>query len=275
MSFITNIQRGFHRAGKSLKKNAPTIMSVIACVGVVGTGVVTAKCHREAMEDLEEHDKATKLDLTFSEKTKILVPHYIWPAAIGGATIALILGSNALNKKQMAEVYGALIAIDQGYKAYRLKVNELLGEDADSQIRNEIARETFIKKDIPKKKYSDTTLFYEENSEQFFWSTMEDVKDAEYEFNRYFILKEEATLNDLLKFFGSPEAEFGNVLGWNIIDGGAFYGYSWVDFDHEYVDAAEFYKDSNLQCEDEELLSDVPGYWIIKTPFPPHVPYEE
>lgn len=276
MKLIDNVKKEAYRTGKSLKKNAPTIMSVLACAGVIGTAVAAAKGHHAAMEALT-YDHCDDCMYDTEEKKKRIVrdvktaaPHYILPTVLGASTIALILGSNALNKKQQAALYGAFVALEQSYNRYREAANRTFGEDADTQIKNEVAKE-ILKEHIEKPNSSDLTLFYEENSDQFFWSTMEAVKDAEYHFNRNFALRFEASLNELLEFFGLNRCEFGDVLGWNLYEGETTYGYRWVDFTHEWVDGEE------LDPEEETLLGDtgmteIPGYYIIHTPFPPHTP---
>ena len=267
---FNEVKRGLYQVVKTIKANSPTILSVVACGGVVATGVLSAVYHKKAIEKLKEEENKTRFDLTPIEKAKVLAPNYIWPAVSGGATIALILTSNALNKKQQAALYGGLIALDRCYKTYRNKVNDIYGESADATVVKEMSKDAIKKKDIPQKSTIEQTLFYEENSDQFFWSTMEDVIQAEYELNRLFILRGDASLNDWLKILDIPTCEFGDTLGWDDYVGEVTYGFRWIDFEHRYVDETEFHEDPALQCDDEEML-DVPGYWIIHTPFPPYV----
>lgn len=265
MSLLDPIKKAVYFTGKALHKNAPTILSILACAGVVGTAVTTAKGHQKATEKLKE---STPQPLeTKTEKAvrvvKVAAPHYILPAVVGGCTIALILGSNALNKKQQAALYGAIVALDKSYRMYREKINEELGADADLSIKKEIAKDIIKNDDIPKPSSKDEVLFYEENSDQFFWSTMEDVQQAEYHFNRNFVLRGEASLNELLDFLGAKPCEFGDVLGWDQYEGEITYGYKWVDFYHEWVEEKEL---------DHVFGEDVPGYYYIHTPFPAHTP---
>lgn len=277
MKLIDNVKKVAYRTGKSLKKNAPTIMSVLACAGVIGTAIAAVKGHEAATEALKnEHDnwgcspESDKIG-RITQEAKAVVPHYILPTVLGASTIALILGSNALNKKQQAALYGAFVALEQSYNRYREAANKTFGEDADTQIKKEVSKD-ILHENVPKPNSSDLTLFYEENSDQFFWSTMEAVKDAEYMFNRYFTGMDEASLNDLCECFGINKCEFGNVLGWNRYDGEAYYGYKWVDFTHEWHDVDE----SDICLDEGEILDplfeECPGYYIIHTPFPPHTP---
>lgn len=267
MSLFDPVKKVLYFAGKSLHKNMPTILSVLACGGVVGTAVTSANAHHKAMQKLEESEPQpleTPTEKVVRE-VKVVAPHYILPVVVGGCTIALILGSNALNKKQQAALYGALFALDKSYRTYREKVNYVLGSDADTAVKHEVAKDHIRENDIPKPSSKDEVLFYEENSDQFFWSTIEKVQAAEYEFNRYFILRDEASLNTLLKFFGAKPCEFGDVLGWDTYEGEVTYGFKWVDFEHEWKEVEP--EGANL-----DIFNDVPGYYYIRTPFPPYTP---
>lgn len=265
MNLFDPVKKAAYFTGKFLHKNAPTILSILACGGVVGTAVTSAKAHQKATEKLKEsipQPLETKTE-TIIREVKVVAPHYILPAVVGGCTIALILGSNALNKKQQAALYGALVALDKSYRTYRDKVNYMLGPDADHSIKKEIAKDGIQSSNISKPNSKDEVLFYEENSDQFFWSTMEDVQLAEYHFNRNFVLRGEAPLNELLEFYGAKPCEFGDILGWDQYEGEITYGYRWVDFVHEWVEEPQL---------DPIFGEDVPGYYYIRTPFPAHTP---
>ena len=273
MSILDPMKKAVYFTGKFLHKNMPTILSVIACGGVVGTAITSANAHHKAMQKLEESEPLpleTPTEKVVRE-VKMVTPHYILPAVVGGCTIALILGSNALNKKQQAALYGALFALDKSYRTYREKVNFVLGSDADTAIKNEIAKDRIRENDIPKPNSKDEVLFYEENSDQFFWSTMEDVQMAEYHFNRNFVLRGEASLNELLEFYGAKPCEFGDILGWDQYEGEITYGYRWVDFEHEWKEVEEGdFEDDDLRFF--KYITDTPGYYYIRTPFPAHTP---
>lgn len=268
MKLIDNVKKVAYKTGRSLKKNVPTIMAFTACIGVVATAITAVKGHEAAKEALKnEHDNwgyspESEKTKRIVREAKVIVPHYILPTVLGASTIALILGSNALNKKQQATILAGYIALDQTYRQYREKVNEVLGENADAEIQKEIAND-ILKEKQPKPSSSNETLFYEPYSKQFFWSTMEDVKDAEYNTNRNFVLRDEATFNEYLEMLnavsdsGVKPLPYGDVIGWDMYAGEAFYGYKFIDFYHEWVESKD---------------DDTPGYWIIHMPFEPHPP---
>ena len=274
MSILDPMKKAVYFTGKFLHKNIPTILSILACGGVVGTAVTSANAHHKAIQKLEESEPLpleTPTEKVVRE-AKVVAPHYILPAVVGGCTIAMILGSNALNKKQQAALYGALFALDKSYRTYREKVNDIYGEDADARVKQEIAKDKASY--IPKPAGSDQVLFYEENSDDFFWSTLEKVQQAEYYLNRQFRGIGDASLNDFCLLLGRPKCEFGDVLGWNEYDGEVTYGYKWIDFENRWVSAEEIGHNRMFPPLDEEL-ADLPGYYYIHTPFPPHVPCDD
>lgn len=97
-------------------------------------------------------------------------------------------------------------------------------------------------------------MFFDSFSNRYFWSTIEDVREAEYHFNRNLALRGYAELNEFYEFLGLEPTAFGATVGWSLEAGAAFYGYSWVDFYHEYYPSDD---------------PDIPPYYTICVPFGP------
>ena len=236
-----------------LKRNSATILTCIGSAGVIGTAVLAVKATPKAMESIKTA-KEEKEDLTILDVIRVAGPAYIPAGVVGLSTITCIFGANIINKKQQASLVSAYALLDRSYKEYRSKVKSLLGEDSDNQIIQEIVKDRSNEEDI---KHTDgKMLFYEINSDTFFESTIKDVLSAEYHFNRNFVLRTYACLNELLDFLGVENIAGGNTIGWSIEAGEVFYGYSWIDFYHEDI-----------------VLEDGRKCCIIKTPFPPTADY--
>lgn len=241
---------------KSLKNAAPTILTCLSAIGMVLTIVMAVKATPKAMELLETAAVEKDDELTKFEVIKTAAPAYISTALLGASTIFCILEANILNKKQQAAYISAYTMLDQTFKAYKSNVKTLYGDNADDEIRAKRISDSFGGFD---KSHSDETLvFYEENYGEFFELTKEEVLMAENELNRTFILRGYVTLNDFYAYLGLPEKDFGNVLGWSIWAGEAFYGYSWIDFEHK-----------------KHTLDDGLEYYIISMPFPPTMDFED
>ena len=122
---------------KFLRKHGGTILAVAASVGVVATAIETGRATTKAQHILEVDKELTKFNenefgVTEEPPTKKQIVLMCWkayvPAAIlGGGTIACILGSNALNKKQIAGLTAAYMALGKTYQEYRRQVAEQIG----------------------------------------------------------------------------------------------------------------------------------------------------
>ena len=182
------------------------------------------------------------------------------PALDGVATLDMIEDFDVLNKRQQAALASAYALLNSTYNEYREKVVELLGEEADIEIKNEIAKDKYdankVIKATEEPEPNDICLFFEEFRGQYFETTLQTVKDAEYQLNRKLALHDYAELNDFYKFMQLPPTEYGAILGWSTWASGEFYGYEWIEFHHI-----------------KDILPDGTEYYRIEMPFPPTEDY--
>lgn len=234
-----------------LNRASPTILTCIGAIGVVATAATAVKATPKAMAMIEQFgyekgsDENPILDmeytpLTFPEMVKVAWKAYIPSIAIGAATILCIFGANGLNKRQQAAITSAYALLDQTYKQYRDTVKELYGDDADVRVRKELAKSDL--NDIHKPEEG-KLLFYDEASSRYFERTMLEVMDAEYHLNREFITEGRVCLNDFYDLLGLPKTKLGATVGWSIDSAVAFFGYQWIDFEHELVELED-----GLEC---------------------------
>lgn len=223
-----------------LKRASPTILTILGAAGVVGTAVLAVKatpkaCRSIKRKELEVNEDTVSLedvrDLTIQETIAVAWKHYIPAASAGLATIVCIFGANGLNRKQQAAITSAYILLDNTYREYQKKVRELYGPEADSAVRREVAKEAPLNsEDIPS---GDELLFFDFFSGRYLNRPIEQVIDAEYQLNRKFIHKDYVTLNEWYELLGMEPVDFGDMLGWSVSAGEAFYNYQWIDFEHE------------------------------------------
>ena len=216
-----------------LKRNSSTILTCIGGVGVVATTIVGIKATPKALLILEEAKEEKGEDLTKLEVVKAAGPVYIPTVLLGASTIACIFGANVLNKRNQASLMSAYALLDNSYKDYKKKVVELYGEEADDRVKEESAKDKYEETDISVSE--NKQLFYDDFSERYFESTMENVIRAEYEINKMITQWGGATLNNFYELLDIPETDYGEHLGWSA--GGLFeYAWnSWLDFDHQKV----------------------------------------
>lgn len=224
-----------------LKRNASTILTCVGSVGVVVTSVMAVKATPKALELLEEAKQRKGEKLTKLEVVKTAGPVYIPAALVGVSTIACVFGANVLNKRRQAAITSAYALLDNSYKEYRNKVEELYGEDADDRVTEEIVKDKYDNEDL--KVSDDKQLFYDEFSERYFEATMEKVLMAEYELNRQLAMNFGVYLNEFYELLGIDTKDYGDYLGWSTYELSEAYWYSWVEFTHKKV-----VMDDGLEC---------------------------
>lgn len=240
-----------------LDKNASTILTVAGAIGVVATAISTAKATKAlTIAIYDENIRIERRDEEPLTKTDIIrnaIPYYTKPVLIGLGTVGCIVGANILDKKKQASLTSAYVLLENTFNDYKNKVFELYGADGEERVRAEI-----VKDHIPDKieTYGEHVLFYDSISDRYFERTMEQVWYAEYHFNRNFILRDYAKLNEFYKFLGLDGTNEGEVLGWSTYMGYTEYGYSWVDFTHTKVELED-----GMEC------------YIIDYPFRPSLDY--
>lgn len=224
-----------------LKSNSSTILTCIGGVGVVATVVTAVKATPKAMALIEEAKEEKGADLTKVETVITAAPAYITTAVLGVSTLVCIFGANALNKQKQAALTSAYALLDNSYKEFKAKVNELYGDDAATNVRGEIAKDNYEDTDI--QVIDDKQLFYDEFSNRYFESTMENVLNAELKINRMLAQDSGVFLNEFYELLGIPTIEYGDYMGWSSFALCDMYWWSWIEFKHEKV-----VMDDGLEC---------------------------
>lgn len=225
-----------------VKRNASTILTCAGGVGVVATAVMAVKATPKAMTLLENAKKEKGEDLTKMEVVKVAGPSYIPAVVTGVSTIACIFGANVLNKRQQAALMSAYALLDSTYKDYQAKVEELYGEEANDNVKAEIAKDKYIDEEVTLTD-NNNQLFYDEFSGRYFESTTEDVIKAEYNLNRKLADWYGVYLNEFYEMLGLEPVDYGEHLGWNSAEVYDTQWSNWIDFNHKKVTM-----DDGLEC---------------------------
>lgn len=227
-----------------VSKNASTILSFTAVAGVVSTTVLAVKATPRAIDEIREMSKRNHDGdpnaYTKQEAIETAWKFYI-PTVISGAlTVCCVLGANVLNQKQQAMLVSAYGYLDQQYKEYRKKVDDVFGDGSDEKVVEEIVKDKM-------RSYhpigDETLLFYEENYGKIFERTMLDVMDAKYQFNKLFTTFGYATMNDFYDLLSLDKTKNGDLLGWLQEDICDFYNPAWIEFELELVTL-----DDGMEC---------------------------
>jgi hypothetical protein len=216
-----------------LKRNSSTILTCMGAAGVVVTGVMAAKATPKAMALLEQAEEEKGEELTVVEKVQYAGPAYIPAVLTGTATIACIFGANVLNKRKQASLMSAYAFMNNSYREYKMKVRELYGEEAVEHIREEIADDKYAALTTMEPMHEEEVLFFDDFSLQFFYSTIEDVLEAERRFNQNFMMSGSACLNEFYDILGIGRIDAGYQLGWAARSGNTDLGLSKIEFQHQ------------------------------------------
>lgn len=240
---------------KMLAKQSPLICTCLGAAGVIATAVLTGRATIKAVRiadgmDRFDLDEGKTIYPSQQEIVKAVWKEYIPAAATGLATITLIFGANALNKKQQATIMSAYALLDQTYREYKNKVKEVLGKESEEKVEDAIAREKC--KAYPTIPTGDNLLFFDPFYGEPFERTMLEVQEAEYRLNQKFAIEGEATLNDFYELLSLSPISTGDYIGWTQEASYDNYNYQWIEFEH-------------IPKEGEDGMT----YYLIEMPWPP------
>ena len=219
-----------NKAQYFLKKHSSTILTIMGSAGVITTSVLAVKATPKAIKLLEEAKKDKGDDLTPVEVVKAAWKPYVPATLVGFSTIACIFSINYLSVKNQASLMSAYAFLDSSYKEYRNKVNELYGEEADINVKHEIAK---LKFDDTLVFDEDKILFFDYYSLNWFESTMDNVLKAEVEFKEILSNRKYACINEYYDILALPHVEFGYQLGWFDVENNDPYNCHELEFNYE------------------------------------------
>lgn len=245
-----------------IKRNASTILTCLGATGVVATAVMVGKETPKVTTLLKDAKEKKGEELTKWEKVKIAGPIYAPSIITGAATIACIFGSNLISKRQQATLMSAYALLDNSYREYKKKTDELYGNEAGKHIRGEIAKDKYTGDD--KLLDDNKELFYDFYSGRYFESNKETVMRAQYETNRAMYLNGAVCLNEYYDFLGlEPKAEYEDI-GWSCGQLEDSYWHPWIEFDSE-----------EITIDEESEYSEGIECTIIHLPMEPFMGYQD
>ena len=222
-----------------LKRNGSTILTCLGAAGTIATAVTAVKATPKALEAIKYAEEEKGEKLTKLEIINVAGPAYIPTALTATATVACIFGANVLNTRKQAALISAYTLLDNSYKEYRNKVKELYGEDADSNVKNELAKDKYENTQASDGK----RLFYDEYSGRYFESTIEKVLQAEYDLNRMIAIDYGVFLNEFYELLGIDTVDYGDYMGWSVYELCDCQWHCWIEFSHRKV-----ILDDGLEC---------------------------
>ena len=220
-----------NKIAKFIGKNSPTILIGTGIAGFVGTVIFAAKGVPKArilmIEKRMELDDSDKVDRPEVEKLKIYaaaIPAYIPSIVLGSFSIFCFLFANKIHLDRQAALFGAYSFVDKTLTAYKEELADKLEPKALKGIEDGVARRRVetMQLEPPKDVYivnEDEQLFMDGVTGQVFKSTIQEVREAEYQVNKELgtCIGGAVDHNFFMDCLGLQHTKAGEILGWDIL----------------------------------------------------------
>ncbi|GHV47380.1 hypothetical protein FACS189499_04790 [Clostridia bacterium] len=232
-----NGKQFLQKADDKLMRATPTILTCISTIGVVATAVLAVKATPKVLKLLETAADNKGEELTKLETVQVGVLPYIPAMITGVATVICVFGINVLNKRNQASLASAYAMLSESYRRYVKAAKVVYGEDADSKIKAEMAKDAYVSADgysmysLDDDTESERILCHDIHSNRYFTTTLAAVLNAEYHLNRNLQLRGWVSLNEFYDFLGIDDVPNGNKIGW-CLDEMMTDGIMWLDFEN-------------------------------------------
>lgn len=208
---------------KFLDENAPTVLAVMAGVGVVGTAIMAVNDTLKAEKVIND-----KKPQTTKEKVKETWTCYVPTVVTAGTTIFAIGMSNHISRTRILALTSALALNANSFKEYKTKVEELLGKKEATKVQDAVAQDKVLAKhpqDIGFQP-SGTIRCMDSVTGQEFFATTAELAKAESEVNRALYTDNWYSFSDLLWTYGCRASALAQQIGWNVNDGPIQFNYT-------------------------------------------------
>ena len=219
--------------GGIISRNSPHILTVFACTGVVGVGVLASDAGAKAAEIIKDEDHYRKkqylLPLTRFEKAKLTWQCYI-PTAVAGATaIGCIIGMNTIHSKRNAALASIYALSESAFREYKSKVVKEIGTTKERKIQDEIAKDH-----VNRNPHQGNIIFtgngdvlcYDKLSGRYFTSSYETIRQKVNDLNYRLRHEMQISLNEFYYELGLPYNDLGEKMEFNIDKGQIEVSYS-------------------------------------------------
>lgn len=233
------IPSGLRNFGYSVKRNLPTILSVVGCIGVPATAVLSSIATLKAKKILDAQPE----DSTFKEDFKAVAKNYIPSVIAGLATMGSIVGANKINLQRNAAMAAAGSALAAKFMNYKETVKEVAGEEVVEEIERRKVKELVDAAGGMGAFGENDLLIFEPVTEQLIATTTAKFEHAKAEINYLLTSEYNVKLSKLIELLGGEYTPDADVFGWdenNEIQYSLWYewqGFAWIDIflmDDEY-----------------------------------------
>lgn len=235
------------------KKHGPAILTTAGVGGLVASNILTARAVLKSQDKVKsfkfkaqeikarkEGDALVKYDNRKQAEDLgrlavvdgFHIARDFFPAVlVGSASVICVISSHRMMRNKQASLFAAYAALDAGYRAYRERVREMIGEEAERKLYRSpriISTEEGVEGldgmqlekceiDYDRRMPSPYAVFFDPSNPNW-------VKTAEY--NKFFLSQKQnwmndqlgaygfVFLNDVYQELGYPRTRAGQEVGW-------------------------------------------------------------
>lgn len=208
---------------KSLSERSPLILTGMAVTGLATTVYLALKAKPIADQkvfDASYSDDTGELkDLSWQEKVSLVWTDYAPAVVMGVVTAGCIVGIHSVHSRRSAALMSVYSLTETAFKEYQAKVAETIGENKESKIRDEIAKDR-LEANPPKDGQIIVTgggeqLCYDMYSGRYFRSDIEKIRKAQNDLNQEALQNFYVPLNAFYAAIGLQETRVGDEVGFN------------------------------------------------------------
>lgn len=231
----------FKRLGKSAlriaEKCMPEVLLVIGIGGMITAGVMAVKAtpiaekclaeekkrarenHEGITEDEEKNVNAKNCSMAPAEIVKATWRCYLPAITTAGMSIVCIVGAHSINTKRRAALAAACKVTETTLKEYRDKVISTVGDEAEKEIIDAIAKDKVADNPPPQNVIiagNGSIPCMDILSGQYFMSSVSELERIANILNRRMRDEMYISLNDFYYEVGLRQTKVGDEVGWNI-----------------------------------------------------------
>lgn len=272
---VEKASRSLHKFGFKIKQHSPEILVAVGVVGIVASTVMACRAtmkvndimdeaketidtihdavenHKHTSDGEEYTQEVANRDLTivYAQTGWKFVKLYGPSVAIGIASIACMIGSNRILRKENVALAAAFATVDKSFKEYRGRLIDKFGNELDRELRFGIKakeiEERVVDEDGNETVVSKTVEVVDPNTAHSLYSIVFCEGNTGWtkspELNKFFLIQQQnnandrlrlngiLTLNEVYDMVGAPRTAYGQIAGWVYTEDSSA-GDNFVDF---------------------------------------------
>lgn len=219
-------------ATRFLAENASTALTAGGVVGTVATAVLSVRAGMKAQQIISQEEQerveAARLTtpegetieivmMTKTEKATKIWPHFIPPVVTGTGTIAAIIMADRMSAKKAAALAAAYGVAQGQLDEYKAKMLEKLGVQKSEKAQAEMADERMQNSKASPSQViiiGENVLCYDQPTDRYFQSSMEQVRTAENKANREVLERGYYGASEFYNELGLEGTTWSDDVGW-------------------------------------------------------------